>query len=165
MKDTIQHNRNMVFYSSLGRQLSKDTDVSKSVPSPHAEIKKICDIYTHTGRTPFTLVRRLVTEVVAVIGDSRLFIEAQYRLNPKTEVVRFLKDTVNYINLGYREMNVAIWAELIDRDKGGFTNRDSITFDDVYIPTTEEMVKKWLSSDEHIRDFFITMNILFGDLE
>jgi hypothetical protein len=134
-----------------------------------AEVVRIWELYRSqsTSIPPFELITQLTKRVAQLIGNLENWLKVNFQKNPliAESTLDFITDTVNFTNGGNRKYCVSTWYDLVNvKNEGESWSDKKHMLNHIYIPTTEEFLSNWLSRDGGVDDFFVTAQILFGNL-
>lgn len=120
-----------------------------------------------TSTIPADLYLRFCGEIAKRFGDFHNWLHATVHYVPNSSVsaLEFIKDTLTFVETGYRNIPLSAQIELLSVDPTDIQSGDKPTFNDVYIPTTDELISKWSQHPRGIDDLFFTAYILFGQTE
>lgn len=114
---------------------------------------------------PFDVRARVLDCALRLFGDFDEWMIAQ-RNNPQIggSNLEFLRDTLNFIATGQRNMNPLTWFELL-AEKADDVHQHHLTHSDLALPkklTTEQVIQLWCSHQNGWEDLLLTLFVLFG---
>ena len=120
--------------------------------------------------TPTHMVLLLISYLKESIGDLRQWLWVQVSSNDLVHgySLDFLKDTINYVNTGHRELSIDTWYNVIDSTptkQSLDVNARLDTFKNITILSTDEFLSRWLTHENGVRDMFQTAHLLFGKVK
>lgn len=117
--------------------------------------------YSRTASMSMTL--RLTKRLAELIGEMDTYLFHQVTCKQNGEyVIDFLKDTIQFTQTGYRKFPLSVWKELLDSTDEQCSYETDV-FNDTHIPSIEELLSNWCSTEQGLDDMFFSAYILFGD--
>ncbi len=113
------------------------------------------------------VITGMTTRFATLVGDLETWLRANFIENREiAESTRlFIVDCIQFANGGNRDYGLSTWYDLVNVKNDGEKAEDgSHLLDNTHIPKTEDLLSGWLSRDGGVDDFFVSMNILFGNL-
>lgn len=112
------------------------------------------------------LITALTTRFAQLIGNLEDWLKLNFVNNfAITESTQlFIVDCIQFANGGHRDHSISTWYDLVNVKNDGEDCIDrKHLLATTHIPTTEELVSNWLSREGGVDDFFVSINILFGN--
>lgn len=112
------------------------------------------------------LVTALTQRFAQLVGNLRDWLLVNFTKNSMIadSTLLFIKDCLIFATGGNRDYSISTWYDLVNikLEDGDCVDRKQL-LSTVHIPTTEELLSNWLSREGGIDDFFVSVNILFGN--
>ena len=115
---------------------------------------------------PTRLVLAITRRFVELVPNFEMWVyfNCTSALHLDNHGVDFIKDCIDFVMTGERKFSIMSWYDLIGQNKIPFqdvsTERTSV-FANSLLLDTEELLSKWCSQKDGIRDLFVTCHILF----
>lgn len=119
------------------------------------------------NRAPIDLVLLMVERLKQLIGNFKDWLWINVTSNKAIHgySIDFLKDTINYVATGQRRYSISTWDGVVVKNPGvGPVDAHSRVdeFNDIHIPTVEDLLTNWLKHKDGVCDMFYAAHILFG---
>lgn len=112
------------------------------------------------------LITALTKRFAQLVGNLRDWLTVNFTKNSMIadSTLLFIKDCLIFAAGGNRDYSISTWYDLVNikLEDGDCVDRKQL-LSTVHIPTTEELLSNWLSREGGIDDFFVSVNILFGN--
>lgn len=133
------------------------------------EVVAIWERYrSQTTSTPdVEVITALTKRFAQLVGHLESWLRVNFSKNSMVSdsVLCFIVDCLTFANGGSRDYSISTWYDLVDvksSEDGDCVDRKQL-LSTVHIPTTEELLSNWLSREGGVDDFFVSVNILFGN--
>lgn len=113
------------------------------------------------------VITALTTRFAQLVGNFMNWLKINFTKNAAIaeSTLLFIVDCIHFANGGNRDHSLSTWYDLVNvkDDSENFVDRSEL-LSTTHIPTTDELVSNWLSREGGVDDFFVSVNILFGNI-
>lgn len=112
------------------------------------------------------VITALTTRFAQLVGNLTDWLKVNFinnhSISESTQL--FIIDCLQYANGGHRDHSISTWYDLVNvKNDNEACGDKSHLLANTFIPTTEDLVSGWLSREGGVDDFFVSVNILFGN--